>query len=184
MPPRAACAATPGRRPVPAGRHSDSRISPVGETRTSRILPSAGLLAADLVGMELALAVEILPGLFEVDAGDRLPGGGAEGIGHLVEGDGLLADPRGQVAVIAAASHQDEGARPTTRENRDRRRGLRPAEGTWRAARPAVDSIIIGDDLPPGTGAQGLVDLDSPSRSAGSGRGRRSRGSTSRGRGG
>ena len=62
------------------------------------------LTSTNLVGVKFPLAVEVLPGFFEVDFGNGLPGCGPEGVGHLVEGDGFLGDAGGQVRVAAASS--------------------------------------------------------------------------------
>ena len=63
------------------------------------------LPAADLVGVELALGVEILPGFLELDA-RRSPSWRRfdERCGTSIEGDGLLGDARGQIAIAAAAT--------------------------------------------------------------------------------
>src|SRR6478609_7749661 len=44
-----------------------------------------------------------------------------------------------------------------TRASKDRRRRPRPAVGVWYPEKPAVDSIIIGDNFPPCASAQGLI---------------------------
>ena len=95
-------------------------------------LAAAGLPAADLVGVELALAVEILPGLFEIDAGDRLPGGGRErDSGTSSKETAFLADPGGQLAVVAAADPRTMAARPRRGRTGPEMRTSVPPGRTW-----------------------------------------------------
>ena len=62
------------------------------------------LPAANLVGVELALGVEILPGFLEVDVGDRLPARPSRsGAGTWSKEIGLLGDSGGQLGVVTAA---------------------------------------------------------------------------------
>ena len=70
-----------------------TRGSPRSGRRGPRGSCRWGLLAADLVGVELALAVEVLPGLFEFDAGDRLPGGGTRASGTSSKDTAFLVIP-------------------------------------------------------------------------------------------
>src|SRR5262249_20483195 len=66
--------------------------------------------APDLVRVQLPLAVEVLPGLVEIDAGHRLLRGLPHGIRNLADRDRLLGQARRQLITVATASetHQAE----------------------------------------------------------------------------
>ena len=126
--------------------HSDSRISPVQGDANLADLAIRRLPAADLVGVELALGVEILPGFLEVDVGDRLLAAFTRGAGTWSKETAFLVMPGGRSASSQPAIEQANSPVPT----RTRERSTLPGPARRHGPRQArASSVIIRHDLPP-----------------------------------